>query len=112
MTVSRPVLKLKRPLKPPSEPVAAPAVATEPAVAQAPAQPVPPTEPLAVPQPPPPPEVSSDRFYFVWAIGGAAPRRRHPTRESALTEVRRLRKVVLEKEFAVYEARRVVEELP
>jgi hypothetical protein len=56
--------------------------------------------------------VSTEKYWFVWAVGGPAPRRRHGSLKSALAEGRRLRQLVPERAdiFKVYQAALVEED--
>jgi hypothetical protein len=51
------------------------------------------------------------RFFFVWAPDGQRPKKRHATAEAAHTEAARLRTIAPERQFLVYEARRLDGEL-
>jgi hypothetical protein len=62
-------------------------------------------QPSAKPAPVPAPSVS--RFYFVWARDGQRPKKRHARAEEAHAEAARLHGVAPERQFLVYEARRL-----
>ena len=47
------------------------------------------------------------RFWFVWSPQAVRPKKRHATAEAAQTEAARLRGIAPERQFLVYEARRI-----
>jgi hypothetical protein len=84
VTLSRPVISLKR---------------------AAPANPAARLSPL-VPQMP---EPLLTMFWFVWAVDGQRPKKRHATLELAMAEAHRLRSIAPDRVFFVYSAVRVEE---
>ena len=54
--------------------------------------------------------ISRGEFWFIWSPAELAPKRRHPSLESALTEQARLRGLAPDREFTIYRA--VAVELP
>jgi hypothetical protein len=55
-----------------------------------------------------PPVVDKREFWFVWSPVELAPKRRHPSLESAQGEAQRLRTIAPDREFLVYHAEQVI----
>ncbi len=53
------------------------------------------------------PRVGAECFYFVWSPQRSAPRKRHDTKEAAITEAERLAVLNPDCSYNVYSARRI-----